>query len=302
MNEIVRITSAFAAVGEGRKADANRATANAELVRERIREAEGDVSAAAARVSQLLFIDTSVTVRNGGPIDLVRLVNENAETESLVAAAIRSRPEIFARSSEIQEAQTRVRQERIRPCLPLVAIGYSAGVFGGGSNEATDNEFGPLKGRLAETFLVIAVWNIQNLGMGNAARAYWATAVVGQATAEYQRPSIKSAARLPKLKLFARPRRRKSTSCQVLNSAEEGFRLETDRIQQGQGRPIEALDSFRQLLDARQELLRAIVGFDTAQFRLFVALGNNPAARSDSNCRGTDRDFIVAGKEAEPNR
>jgi hypothetical protein len=54
------------------------------------------------------------------------------------------------------------------------------------------------------------------------------------------------------------------------------FRLEAERIKLGQGRPIETLDSFRQLLQSRLELSRAIVAFDVAQFQLFVALGSNP--------------------------
>src|SRR5205085_6932730 len=62
----------------------------------------------------------------------------------------------------------------------------------------------------------------------------------------------------------------------ALARADEGFRLEMERIRQGQGRPIEVLDSFQQLLDARQEVVRATVAFDVAQFRLFVAVGNNP--------------------------
>ena len=62
----------------------------------------------------------------------------------------------------------------------------------------------------------------------------------------------------------------------------EGFRLEVERIREGCGlkpaRRIEAIDSFRQWLESRQELLRALVGFDVAQFRLFVAVGNSPLA------------------------
>ena len=62
-----------------------------------------------------------------------------------------------------------------------------------------------------------------------------------------------------------------------LSAAEEGFRLETDRIRQGQGRPIEALDSFRQLTDARLEAVRALIAFESAQFQLYTAVGNDPA-------------------------
>jgi outer membrane protein TolC len=70
----------------------------------------------------------------------------------------------------------------------------------------------------------------------------------------------------------------------ALGAAEEGFRLETERIKQGQGRPIEALDSFRQLLEVRLELLRAVVAFDIAQFQLLVALGSNPAPEFYPEC------------------
>ena len=68
------------------------------------------------------------------------------------------------------------------------------------------------------------------------------------------------------------------TATAAVSVAEEGFRLEAERIEQGQGRPIEVLDSFRQLLDARLEVLRAVVAFDTAQFRLFAAVGSTPEA------------------------
>jgi outer membrane protein TolC len=52
--------------------------------------------------------------------------------------------------------------------------------------------------------------------------------------------------------------------------------LEEERIRAGFGRPLEALDTFRQLVGSRQELIQAIVAYDIAQFRLFVALGSNP--------------------------
>jgi outer membrane protein TolC len=277
VNEIVRITAAFAKTGEGKPADANRAAANAELVHQEIRATEGEVVAASARLSQLVSLDPAVTLRTPeGAVEPFRLVAEDIETETLVAVALRSRPEIFSRSAEIQEAQTRVRQERVRPCLPLIAIGYSAGVFGGGSNEVAE-EFGPLKGR--SDFSAIAVWNIQNLGVGNAARVHRATAVVGQAVADYEATINQIRREVADAQALCKTAARQiDLAKHAVTTAEQGFQLETDRIKQGQGRPIEALDSFHQLLDSRQELLRAVIAFDVAQFQLFVALGSNPEA------------------------
>jgi outer membrane protein TolC len=276
VNEIVRITTAFAGAGEGRPADANRATANAELVREEIRTTDGEVVAASARLSQLITLDPAVAFHTpGGPVEPFRLIAEDADTEALVAVAVRSRPEIFSRSAEIQEAQTRVRQERVRPCLPLIAVGYSAGLFGGGSNQVPE-EFGPLKGR--SDFSAIAVWNIQNLGVGSGARVHRATAVVGQAVASYETTVNQIRREVAEAQALCKTAARQiEVARKAVTIAEQGFQLETDRIRQGRGRPIEALDSFHQLLDSRQELLRAIIAFDVAQFHLFVALGNTPA-------------------------
>ena len=44
----------------------------------------------------------------------------------------------------------------------------------------------------------------------------------------------------------------------------------------GQGLPIELLDSLQRLVAARQAIVAAVIGYDEAQFQLFVALGQPP--------------------------
>ncbi len=275
--EIVRVTGAFAEAGEGAPADANRASANAEMVRRQARGAEGEIAAAAAQLARLLALDPSVRLRSsGGTVQQFRIVDEDAALETMVAGAVQSRPELAARSAAIQEAEARARQERARPWLPLLSVGYSAGGMGGGSNlVATD--FGPLKGR--SDLNVIAVWTAQNLGVGNHARIRAADAVVAESVAEYDAVLNQVRREVAEAQAAAKTAARQiDAAWRSLDAAEEGYRLEVDRIRRGQGRPIEALDSFRQLVDARLELLRAVVAFDVAQFQLWVALGMNPAA------------------------
>jgi outer membrane protein TolC len=233
----------------------------------------------------LLNLDPSVRLRTPGGLPLpFRVVAEDSDLESLVGIAVRARPELIARSAEIQETLTRVSQERVRPWLPLVSVGYSAGGFGGGSNLVAD-DFGPLQGR--SDLAVMAVWTIQNLGVGNHARVRRAGAVVGQAMAGYEGTVNQVRREVAEAQAGARTAvRQVEAAAASLGVAEEGFRLETERIRKGQGRPIEALDSFRQLLDARLELLRGIVAFDIAQFQLFVALGSNPVFGLDPECNG----------------
>src|SRR5439155_18242111 len=133
--ELVRLTAVYAEKGQGLHSDANRTAANAELLRRQIREAEESQAVASAQLCRLLNLDPSVKLRSpGGAIEALRLIPEDADLERLVAEAVRSRPEVAARSAAIQEAQVRVRQERVRPFVPILSVGVSSGLFGGGSN------------------------------------------------------------------------------------------------------------------------------------------------------------------------
>src|SRR6185312_14017511 len=104
-------------------------------------------------------------------------------------------------------------------------------------------------------------------------------AVVGEAVAAYDATINQVRREVSEAQADARAAARRVEFAKTeITLAEEGYKLEVDRIKEFQGRPIEVLDSFRQLLDARVELVRATVAYDTAQFRLFVALGSNPAS------------------------
>lgn len=276
ITEIARITGEFAKAKEGAPADANRAAANAELIRRQLREVEGENSSASARLARFLNLDPIVRIRTpAGKIEPIRIINEDADTETLLQTAMNFRPELVARSAAMQVAETQVRQERVRPWLPLLTTGFSAGTFGGGSNQVA-TEFGNFSGRT--DLSVVAVWNFQNLGVGNRARVFQARAVVGEAFAAYEIALNQVRCEVVEAQAAAKNAARQIKAARIaLADAEEGYNLESERIKRGQGRPIEAIDSFRQLNDARLELLRAIIAFDLAQFQLLVALGNNPS-------------------------
>jgi outer membrane protein TolC len=280
--EVARVTRVYAEKGQGRAGDANRAEARLDLTRRELRAAEEEVGVASAQLSRLLSLDPSVRLRTpGGALPQFRLVPEDTEAEPLVLQAARNRPELLARTAEIAEARVRTRQERVRPFVPTVSVGVSGGWFGGGSNLTTDR-FGSLIGR--SDFDVFAVWTTQNLGFGNRAQVRRVDALLGQAVAAYDVALNRVRREVTEALADARAAARQiGIAEQSVAAAEEGYRLELERIKQGAptlGRPIEVLDSFEQLITARQELLRAIVAFDAAQFRLFVALGSNPLAGS----------------------
>lgn len=273
--EVARIAEIYAQKGQGRQGEAQRAAANVALLNRQLPRAVEEIQVASSQLTRLLSLDPTIRLRTPtGPIEPFQLVPEDTAMETLVAAAIRSRPELFARSAAVDEAQVRVRQERVRPWLPLVSVGYSAGVFGGGSNLTTP-DFSPFSGR--SDFDVWAIWTFESLGFGNRARTNRADAVVGQTIADLN--TVTNQVRREVADALAAARaaaRQMETARQAIGPGEEGFKVESERVRQGQGRPIELLDSFRQLLESRRELIRATVAFNIAQFRLYVAIGRDP--------------------------
>jgi hypothetical protein len=73
--------------------------------------------------------------------------------------------------------------------------------------------------------------------------------------------------------------------------AQEAYELDLRRIKNLVGiprlkvtaHPIEILNSATLLTTARQDLIRATVGYDQAQFQLFVALGRPPTLALAAN-------------------
>ncbi len=273
--EVVRITVNFARVGQGRQADADRVKTEAILIDSQIQRAQEQVAVAAAELSQLLNLDPSTRLKTvGGPIPLLQLVDPSYRLNQLLDIALRQRPEVAARNAEIAETETRYRQERTRPLLPTISVGFSAGAFGGGSN-FTNPTFGLFGGRT--DFDAIAFWTVQNLGVGNGARWRGRQAQTGEAAAA--RVRAVNLVRREVAEAYAQVsagRQEVNVQEKRLAAAEAGFREELNRIRGGEGLPIELLDNLTRLVAARQALVAAVAAYDQAQFRLFVALGQAP--------------------------
>ena len=274
--EIARLTKSQAEAGQGRSGDANRATANLELLRRQLKNSEGEQLALTARLAGMLSMDPAVRlgVPPGKP-KAIRLFEDTAELEALIEQALTARPEIAARLGDLAEANTRWRQEELRPWLPTVSVGVSAGEFGGGSDRVTPS-FGKFDART--DFDMIAVWSIRNVGAGNRALQERTMAVVGQAAANLEgtRQQVRREVAEAHAELKAASSQMETARSQ-LATAEDGYAAEKERIRQAEWRPLEAIDSTRQLLESRLELVRAVTAHNIAQFRLLVAVGKPPA-------------------------
>src|SRR5262249_17295573 len=119
---------------------------------------------------------------------------------------------------------------------------------------------------------------LDNLGLGN-----WATQRERQAqvrAAHAERAATVDRIRLEVAEAYAdsQARRLEAEAAQrQLDTAARAFQLDWQRSRNLEGRPIEVLNSANLLATARQDLVRAQVAFNQAQFVLFVGLGQPPA-------------------------
>ena len=290
--DVAQTTTSFARVGQAREADADRVTTEARLIDSDVQHAIGQRAVASAELARLLNLDPSVQLRTiGGAMPIVQLIDPKYTLNELLEVAGNRRPELGARSARIVEAEYRYRQERTRPLLPTISIGFSAGSFGGGST-ATAQGLAPFSGPTASgvppnfpfgnfaartDFDVLAFWTAQNFGIGNMARWRARRAQVNEAVATRVRmlntvraevAEAYAAANANFLAIDVARRR--------LVEAEDGFHEEFNRIRGGEGLPIELLDNLTRLVSARKALVDAIAAYDRSQFQLFVSLGQPP--------------------------
>jgi outer membrane protein TolC len=274
--EIVQLTVDFAAAGEGREADAERAKAERTLRRAEVQRAEGDVGIAAAQLAQRLNLDPGIRLRPlGAQVEPVVLVDPTIETETLVRIGVQRRPEVGQRNAEISFAQTKLKEELARPFIPFLWMGFSGGAYGGGSNLVPPTGISNFGGRT--DFDVRLFWTWQNFGLGNLAWQRRRRAEVGMAVAEQSRiiNLVRREVTTAQAEVLA-TRNQIDAARRELIAAEEGFSNDLALAQQNLNRPIEVLDNLNLLAEARVKLIRAITVFNQAEFRLFVALGSPP--------------------------
>jgi outer membrane protein TolC len=285
-HEVFRVTQNYADAGEGREADAHRALSQWKRRIALVQKAEEEVAVTAARLANRLNLDPAVRLEPiGGPLVPLTLVPVDTPQQDLIQVALRQRPDIAERTAAIGEAEARKAQEVGRPLLPTLWLGFSGGVFGGGSNLVP-----PLIGNFAgrTDFDVRVYWTLMNLGAGNLALIKERRAQIGQAVGERFRTINRARDEVSTALADARARQNEiDVARRELTSAELGFKEDLERTKfRGGDRPrdvlpIEVLNSLDLLASARVNLVRALVRYDQSQYRLWVSLGSPPPLGRD---------------------
>jgi outer membrane protein TolC len=284
--ELVKITEKVAPV-IAPAVEINRAKTEVARRRQAVEAAYERWQVASADLTRILRLEPGTLVEPAEePALVVELIDSSATADDLIPIGLTYRPELDSDQALIQAALARVRQEKVRPLVPTVAVrgvgsqvpGLAGGYFGGGRNDFVGN-FG---GRFSLDLQ--AVWEIQNLGLGNRAAIRERQAEQRQALLQLLKTQDRVTAEI--VQALARSRR----STNRLKAAEEGVAnaVETaDKSIRGVApgkrvgdqlalviRPQEAVAAVATLDQAYRDYYTAVADHNRAQFQLYRALGH----------------------------
>lgn len=265
----------------GKATGAETALARTEVrAREREREdVQGRVGVASARLVELLYLPPEADLRPAEPALVpVALVPEAAPLPELVAQALTHRPELAENRALTQAALERWRATKLAPWVPNVRLNYAAGGFGGGTNSF----FGEFDGR--HDVDVSLQWQLENLGLGNAAQTREAQSRYSQTALHQNALATRVSREVVAAFRTAYARRRALTAAgRAVESARESFRLSEQRLRQDPGSPraIELLRAVQTLARVRLDYLDTVADYNRAQFELYTAMGNPPLCALD---------------------
>ncbi|WP_425399940.1 TolC family protein [Aeoliella sp.] len=268
-DDLAKLTSDFASTGQGLQADADRLETERTLVENRLVSARERIDVASARLAQALSIAADRPIApldpTVVPIDLVSL---DMDKSSLISTGLSNRPELKESQALVAAACEQYRRQKYAPFVPSVLLGFSTGGFGGGLGDNLDN----VDGRY--DFDALMTWEVRNLGFGERAARREATSRIQQAKFEKIRVMDQVAREVNEAHAQVLRRAERITiTKRAIRSAENSYQRNYSRIRDGQGLPLEVLQSVQALEDARRAYLSAVMDYNEAQFRLQWALG-----------------------------
>ncbi len=266
---LAELTAAFARAGQGLQSDADRAATELNARQVDLRGADERIQVASVRLARLLSQDPSILLVPQEPalipIDVVIL---DCELPELVSQGLRNRPELAEARFLVGEAVQALQRERYAPLMPSVLLGMSYGGNGGGLGGNIENYGDRMD------FDAMAFWQVRNIGLGERAAKNEANARISQARSRQIQVMDQVAADIAEAHAQVIARRDQiGIAERGIESAAESYRRNLERIGDGQGLPIEALQAIQALDQARRQYLQAVADYNKAQFRLQRALG-----------------------------
>jgi len=266
---LVKQTSSFAKTGQGSQADADRAQTELTLRKNDVIQAEEAIQVASVRLAEVLNLEATIDIQPAEPvITPIDLVDDDSTLADLIATAQSNRPELSENRMLVSAAFEQLERERKAPFIPSLQLGMSYGGFGGGTGRTVDTY------RDRFDFDALAFWEVRNLGFGEKAARGAAHARVHQAKNRETEVTNRVTREVAEVFAQLQSRRKQIAVAETgTKAAADSYRRNAERIHQGEGLPIEVLQSLQALDQVRREYLSAVVGYNEAQFRLHRALG-----------------------------
>ncbi|MBI3874465.1 MAG: TolC family protein [Verrucomicrobia bacterium] len=268
-------------VGLAFKGDALRAQVEVGRTQLTLRQAVEKQRSAAARLAQLLRLDSTVELaaREGDLAPLV-LVRTNAALDSLVAQALAKRPELLQTKALTHAAKEQHSGIVKGPLVPTLGAQVFLGGLGGGRNGSLGH-FDD-----SQDYFLGLSWRIGPGGLFDAPRRKAAAsrvnaALLGEEKArdEVIREVVEAHTRAQSLAdQFAVAR-------SAVAAAEETLKLTRERKEFAIGAVLETIQAEQDLTRTRNDLVIAIAEFNKAQYalqRAIGALGSEPATPEKS--------------------
>ncbi|HQZ66872.1 MAG TPA: TolC family protein [Planctomycetaceae bacterium] len=267
--ELERVTGEFATAGEGLTSDHDRARAELAMKKNELQRTDEAVQVASARLAQQVRWEYAQVLQ---PADEclypVSFVNGSATAQNLVAMGLSNRPEIAESRHLVCEAVERLNREKYAPLIPSVLLGVSYGGMAGGLGSNVTNGGDRLDAD------AVAYWELRQLGFGEKAARREASSRIVQSRMKQVAMMDQVAREIVEAHAQVLSRAQQiETSKEAVSAAQDSFRRNWERIQNGQGLPIEVLQSIQALTNAQKEYARSIADHNVAQFTLHRALG-----------------------------
>jgi outer membrane protein TolC len=241
---------------------------------------------ASADLTRILRLDPRAVVE---PLEQdhlqITLIDSSRSLDDLIPIGLTNRPELASHQAEVQAALVRIRQEKMRPFLPVIQFNgfqtpyeqIQVGAFGighGGLMNLWSSRF---------DFSPQAMWQFDGLGLGNLALVKWRRGEASQATIELFKAQDMVAADVTRAQA-----RLQSAAARVVQAERELLTAlrNYEGVVEGLGqtrrfgnvlqlvfRPQEAVFSLRLLQFAYDDYFTTVAEHNIAQFELFHALG-----------------------------
>jgi outer membrane protein TolC len=267
--------------------EVNRAKAEWSRRQQAVEDAHEQWQTASSELARLLRLDSAAVIVPVEPPHLrVELIDTSGSVDELIPVALQARPELASQQALVQATLARLKQEKMRPLIPSLALRgdgtepggtLSSGYFGGGQNSTLSNF-------TARNSLDLQVlWELQNLGFGNRALVRERRAENQAAVLEMFRVQDRVAAEVAQAHEQAR------RAANRIKFAEEGLKNAIESAQKNlEGlsqtrrigeylvlvfRPQEVVAAIQALDQAYRDYYGATADSNRAQFRLYRALG-----------------------------